>query len=115
MRLTPMLLAGAGALALLATTLPAQANPRDTGPRGDGGPPWHHPAPPDHDWNHDGGRRWSDRGSPDRGWDGQDHARRDWRPADQAYNGYGHRYEYAPPPAYFAPPGPTVSFGFSVR
>ena len=123
MRLRSMLFAAATAGALLAATLPAQAQPGFGGPPGPGpggpgfgpggpgpGPGWN--RPPRQAWHHGPDRRWANRG-----WHHHDWHHRRW----YGGNGYGPGYGYVyappppPPPVYFAPPEPSVTFGFSLR
>ena len=97
MKLIPIVMAAACAVALAAAVSPARAD----GSHGRGG--WQRPD--------GGGEGWHQR---DRGWrDGG------WRRDDRGDDGEGYRpvYGYAPPvyyapPAYYAPP--RVTFGFSV-
>lgn len=101
MRVTPILLAGTCALALAATTLPARADGRGDGWRGDGGPAWHHPAPRG-DWrdHRDGGWREGDRGWREGAWRGDGGDRR------------GYYAPPPPPPVYVEPPSLHLGFWF---
>jgi len=104
MRVTPILLAGACALALAATTLPARADGPGDGWHGNGGPGWQDHGPRG-DWRGRGDRdqRYGDRR--EGGWHGDD----DWHGRPEAYRG---EY-YAPPPVVFFPP--SLNIGVMLR